>query len=68
MGVIRALPVWLTSASDEQSGQVYVPAALPMRQESMETVKGSKSPEAGLGAFEKTNISYPCRNRPTIPR
>ena len=66
-GVIRPLAVWLTSAPKEQSGQIYVTAALPTRQELMETVKGSQSPGADLEAFEKTNISHPCRNRLTIP-
>jgi hypothetical protein len=37
-GVIRPLPVWLSSAPKEQSGQIYVTAALPTRQELMETV------------------------------
>jgi hypothetical protein len=45
-----------------QSGQIYLPAALPTRQELVVTVKRSKSPEAGVGAFVKMNISHPCRN------
>jgi len=66
-GVIRPLCVWLTWAPKEQSGQICVTATLPTRQELMETVKGSKSPEADLEDFEKTNISHSCRSRPTIP-
>ena len=65
-GLIRPLPVWMTSVPKEQSGQIYVTAALPTRQQLMETAKGSKSPGSDLEAFEKTKISHSCRNRPTI--
>lgn len=66
-GVIRPLSVWLTSVPKEQSCQICVTAALPTRQELMETVKGSERPEADLEDFEKTNISHSCRSQPTIP-